>query len=84
MCIVTGVTDALRELNAKKIVVGTPYLDEINTAEAEYLTARGFDILDIRGLNLTTGIEFGCVTPDYWKEFALGCHCVALPLFNHG
>jgi len=71
MCIVTGVTDALRELNAKKIVVGTPYLDEINTAEAEYLTARGFDILDIQGLNLTTGIEFGCVTPDYWKEFAL-------------
>jgi len=71
MCIVTGVTDALRELNAQKIVVGTPYLDEINTAEAEYLTARGFEILDIQGLNLTTGIEFGCVTPEYWKEFAL-------------
>ena len=71
MCIVTGVTDALRELGAQKIVVGTPYLDEINTAEAEYLAARGFDILDIQGLNLTTGIEFGRVTPAYWKEFAL-------------
>ena len=71
MCIVTGVTDALRELKAQKIVVGTPYLDEINTAEAEYLCARGFDILDIQGLNLTTGIEFGRVTPGYWKEFAL-------------
>ena len=71
MCIVTGVTDALRELRAKKIVVGTPYLDEINTAEAEYLLARGFEILDIQGLNLSTGIEFGRVTPAYWKEFAL-------------
>jgi maleate isomerase len=71
MCIVTGVLDALRELNAGRIVVGTPYLDEINTAEAEYLTARGIDILDIQGLNLTTGIEFGRVTPAYWKEFAL-------------
>ena len=71
MCIVTGVVDALRELDAGKIVVGTPYLDEINTAEAEYLAARGFEILDIQGLNLTTGIEFGCVTPAYWKEFAL-------------
>jgi maleate isomerase len=71
MCIVTGVLDALRELDARKIVVGTPYLDEINTAEAEYLTDRGIDILDIQGLNLTTGIEFGCVTPAYWKEFAL-------------
>jgi len=71
MCIVTGVIDALRELDARRIVVGTPYLDEINTAEAEYLAAKGFDILDIQGLNLTTGIEFGRVTPAYWKEFAL-------------
>ena len=71
MCIVTGVLDALRELDAKRIVVGTPYLDEINTAEAQYLADRGIEILDIQGLNLTTGIEFGRVTPGYWKEFAL-------------
>lgn len=71
MCIVTGVVDALRELGARKIVVGTPYLDEINTAEAEFLVSKGFDVLDIQGLNLETGIEFGRVTPEYWKEFAL-------------
>lgn len=71
MCIVTGVIDALRELNARKIVVGTPYLDEINTAEAEFLAARGFEVLDIQGLNLSTGIEFGRVTPAYWIRFAL-------------
>jgi maleate isomerase len=56
---------------AKKLVVGTPYLDEINTAEAEFLVAKGFDVLDIQGLNLTTGIEFGQVTPAFWKKFAL-------------
>ena len=71
MCLVTGVVDALRELGAKKLVVGTPYLDEINTAEAEFLIAKGFEVLDIQGLNLETGIEFGCVTPAYWKKFAL-------------
>jgi maleate isomerase len=71
MCLVTGVVDALRELGAKKIVVGTPYLDEINTNEAEFLLKKGFEVLDIQGLNLTTGIEFGRVTPSYWKEFAL-------------
>ncbi len=71
MTLVTGVVDALRELNAKKIVVGTPYLDEINTREAEFLYDKGFDVLDIQGLNLETGIEFGTVTPDYWKKFAL-------------
>ncbi len=71
MCLVTGVVDALRELGVRKLVVGTPYLDEINTAEAEFLLNKGFDVLDIQGLNLTTGIEFGSVTPDYWKKFAL-------------
>ena len=71
MTLVTGVIDALRELEAKKIVVGTPYLDEINTREAEYLYNKGFEIVDIQGLNLETGIEFGKVTPDYWKKFAL-------------
>ncbi len=70
MCLVTGVIDALRELDARKIVVGTPYLDEINTLEAEFLLSRGIDVLDIQGLNLQTGIEFGRVTPAYWKAFA--------------
>lgn len=70
MTLVTGVVDALHELDARKIVVGTPYLDEINTQEAEFLYEKGFEVLDIQGLNLETGIEFGTVTPAYWKKFA--------------
>ncbi len=70
MTLVTGVVDALNELGAKKIVVGTPYLDEINTNEAVFLHEKGFEILDIQGLNIETGIEFGTVTPSYWKQFA--------------
>ena len=71
MCLLTGVIDALHELDIHKLVIGTPYLDEINTAEAEVLIKKGFEILDIQGLNLETGIEFGRVTPAYWKKFAL-------------
>jgi len=71
MTLVTGVVDALRELGARKLVVGTPYLDEINTMEAEFLSGKGFEILNIQGLNLKTGIEFGCITPGYLKKFAL-------------
>ena len=71
MCLVQGVLDALNALGAKRIVVGTPYLDEVNTAEAEYLLAKGFEVLDIQGLNLRTGTEMGQVTPAFWKEFAL-------------
>jgi len=70
MTLVTGVVDALKELKIKNLVVGTPYLDEINTKEAEFLNNKGFSILNIQGLNLTTGIEFGTVTPDYWIKFA--------------
>jgi len=71
MCLVQGVLDALNALDAKKIVVGTPYLDEVNTAEAEYLLTKGFEVLDIQGLNLATGTEMGQVTPAFWKEFAI-------------
>jgi len=70
MTLVTGVVDALRELKIKNLVVGTPYLDEINTKEAEFLNNKGFSVLNIQGLNLTKGIEFGTVTPDYWIKFA--------------
>lgn len=71
MTLVTGVVDALRELGVTRLVVGTPYLDEINTLEAEFLVDKGFEVLDIQGLNLETGVEFGRVTPAYWKRFAL-------------
>lgn len=71
MTLVTGVVDALRELGVKRLVVGTPYLDEINSVEAEFLHHKGFEVLDIQGLNLETGVEFGRVTPGYWKKFAV-------------
>ena len=71
MTLVTGVIDALRELKVKNLVVGTPYLDEINTKEAEFLNNKGFSVLNIQGLNLTKGIEFGTVTPEYWIKFAM-------------
>ncbi|MBD1147977.1 aspartate/glutamate racemase family protein [Pelagibacterales bacterium SAG-MED31] len=70
MTLVTGVIDALKELKIKNLVVGTPYLDEINTKEAEFLYKKGFSIINIQGLNLSKGIEFGRVTPEYWIKFA--------------
>ena len=71
MTLVTGVVDALVELEIKNIVVGTPYLDEINSLESEFLFRKGFNVLDMQGLNLETGISFGKVTPGYWKKFAI-------------
>ena len=41
-----------------------------NIYRAEFLYNKGFSVLDIQGLNLTKGIEFGKVTPEYWIQFA--------------
>lgn len=70
MCLVRGVLDAFDALGVRRIVVGTPYLDEINQVEADFLKERGFDVLDIQGLNIASGQDMGRVTPDYWATFA--------------
>ncbi len=69
--LVTGVINALRRLKAHKIVVATPYLDEINTVEAEFLRNKGFDVLDIQGLNIDDCEAMGRIAPTFIRDFAL-------------
>jgi maleate isomerase len=68
---VTGVIDALRALNAKSIVVATPYIDEINKLEYRFMNNQGFNVLDIQGMQIDDGSIMGKITPSYIKEFAL-------------
>ena len=70
--LVTGVVNALRCLEARRIVVATPYLDEINAMEAEFLVGKGFDVLDIQGLNVEDGEAMGRITRECLRDFALG------------
>ncbi len=69
--LISGVIRALNAIGARRIVVGTPYLDEINALEADYLKAAGFDVLAITGFNLEKDSEMVLVSPDYIREFAL-------------
>ena len=69
--LITGVIRALRTLGAKRLVVGTPYLDEINQREADYLEQAGFEVLSITGFNLERDSDMVCVAPEYLAEFAL-------------
>ncbi|MGD2269698.1 MAG: hypothetical protein PVI06_04805 [Desulfobacterales bacterium] len=68
--LITGVVKALRTLNARRIVVATPYLDEINALEARYFNDRGFDVLDVQGLNIEKDADMVRVAPDFIKDFA--------------
>ena len=70
--VMTGVVNALRAVGAGRIVVATPYLDEVNAHVLGFLRANGFDVLDIQGLNLRTNVEIDCVDPDFLCEFAAG------------
>lgn len=68
--LISGVLRALRVVGASRIVVATPYLDEINAREAAYMERAGFEVLDIQGLNLERDSDMVRVAPDYIAEFA--------------
>ncbi len=69
--LITGVIRALRALGVRRLVVATPYLDEINQRAAEYLEQEGFEVLAISGLKLEKDSDMVRVAPDYIVEFAL-------------
>ena len=69
--LITGVIRALRALEARRIVVATPYLDEVNRREVDYLERAGFEVLSMCGLNLEKDSDMVRVAPDYIAEFAL-------------
>ncbi len=67
--IISGVVRALRSFNAHRIVVATPYLDEINFLEEKYLTDQGFEIVNIQGMNILSGADMYRVTPEFILEY---------------
>ena len=67
----TGAVNGLRRVGAHKIVVATPYLDEINAAESVFLQQKGFDVLDIQGLNVADNEAMGRIKTSFIRDFAL-------------
>ncbi len=69
--LITGVIRALRAVGARRVVVATPYLDEVNRREVDYLERAGFEVLALGGLELARDSDMVRVAPDYIAEFAL-------------
>jgi maleate isomerase len=69
--LITGVIRALTAVQARRIVIATPYLDEVNQLEVDYLEQAGFEVISICGLNLEKDSDMVRVAPDYINEFAL-------------
>lgn len=68
--LITAVIRALRAFEARRIVVATPYLDEINRLEDTYLRDVGFDVLAIESLNIERDSDMVRVAPDFILDFA--------------
>jgi len=68
--VMTGVATSLRALGARRIVVATPYLDEINAYVLAFLEGHGFEVLDLQGLNIRENTMIDRVEPGYIRDFA--------------
>lgn len=49
----TALIQALKTLGSKRILVSTPYSDEVNAIEKKFLEDSGFEVANIRGLGYT-------------------------------
>ena len=69
--LIAGVIRALRIVGTKRIVIGTPYIKEINDREAQYMTDAGFNVLSITGLELEKDSDMVRVPPGFLVEYAV-------------
>ena len=53
----TAEVEALKAMNCKKLVVGTPYHDELNQRLKRHLEASGFEVLQIAGYGVRKNAE---------------------------
>ncbi len=70
--VMTSVVRGLRAVGARRIVVATPYLDEVNDFVLAFLAGHGLEVLDIQGLNLRENTEIDLVEPEFMREYARG------------
>lgn len=65
-----AVVEALREIKAKRIAVGTPYSEELNIDEKRFLEENGFEVTKIKGLGHTKGEELHKEPPETTLKLA--------------
>lgn len=66
-----AIVASLRTLQARRIVMLSPYTDPINAREAAYFESFGFEIVDCEGLSCENAAAMMAVTPEHWQQFTL-------------
>lgn len=53
--------EALRHLHLSRVVVATPYIDELNVLLRGFLEASGFDVLAVQGLGIRSNVQINAL-----------------------
>ena len=65
-----AVRKALLAVGAQNIVLGSPYIAELNANVVRYLEEAGFNVLEAHGMGLNYDTEMIRVAPDYIRDYA--------------
>jgi len=68
----TSVVEGLKVMGIEKVVVATPYSDEVNQKERLFLESHSFKVQDIRGLGIINPREMADVEPGVIYKLAKG------------
>jgi maleate isomerase len=66
-----ALTTAFRALNARRIVLLSPYKQDVNLREVEYFAHQQIEVLSEKGLALNGGNEFAGVEPGEWYRMTM-------------
>ena len=65
-----AVRKALTVMGVRRIVLGSPYVAELNANMVRYLEGAGFEVLDAHGMGLDYDTQMIRVSPDYLVDYA--------------
>jgi maleate isomerase len=63
-----AIVEALKSLRARKVVLLTPYIPEVNAREVVFLRNEGVEVLSETGLGLNTNTEMAKLASDVWIQ----------------
>jgi maleate isomerase len=67
----TAIRRALAALDARRIVLLTPYSQAVTDHEAEFLTEAGYQVIHAKGFALAGSDAYCATPPSFWKERAI-------------
>ena len=67
----TAIRHALESLRARRVVLLTPYSEQVTDEEAEFLHKSGFQVLYARGFALKGSDEYCAAPAQFWRDRAI-------------